>query len=166
MASTDILSWLPARYQIWVAAHRVRRLTLLFRLLRQAPGLKLVLIAVSLGAPFPCCARQSSDVTSGTGHQRDQLHRESPTATGDTVAALDKCIVVVFQAKDKNYWFGSDGQGPSVRRQRHCPLHDCARPQRQPHSEHSGGSFGEHLRQERRRRKPIRRPRVSTARRG
>lgn len=84
---------------------------MLFRLLRQAPRLKLVLIVVSLGAPLPCCTRQSSDATSGAGHQLDQLSQPSPTATGDTVAALDKCIFVVFQDRNKNYWFGSDGQG-------------------------------------------------------
>ncbi len=84
---------------------------MLFRLLRQAPGLKLVFIAVSLGAPLPCCARQNSDTTSRTGHQRDRLNPESPTATGDTVAALDNCIFAIFQAKNKTYWFGSDGQG-------------------------------------------------------
>lgn len=33
------------------------------------------------------------------------------TFTGDTVSELDKTIFVVFQAKDKNYWFGSDGHG-------------------------------------------------------
>ncbi len=30
---------------------------------------------------------------------------------GGTVSALDKCIFIVFQAKDSAYWFGSDGQG-------------------------------------------------------
>ncbi len=84
---------------------------MLFRLLRQAPQLKIVFVAVSLGVSLPCCARQYSDATSRTGHQRDQLNQETPPATGDTVAALDKCIFVVFQATNKTYWFGSDGQG-------------------------------------------------------
>lgn len=84
---------------------------MLLRLLRQAPRLTLVVIAVSLGAPLPCCARQSADAISGAGRHRDQPSPEPPIATGDTVSALDKCIFVVFQARDKTYWFGSDGQG-------------------------------------------------------
>lgn len=30
---------------------------------------------------------------------------------GDTVSQLDKAILVIFQDKSNNYWFGSDGQG-------------------------------------------------------
>ena len=32
-------------------------------------------------------------------------------AIGDTVSELDKTIFIIFQDKDNNYWFGSDGQG-------------------------------------------------------
>lgn len=84
---------------------------MLSRLLRQPARLKLVLLAVSLGTPVSCCARQHDDATPGTGRQRDHLNQESTTSTGVTVAALDKCIFVVFQARSKDYWFGSDGQG-------------------------------------------------------
>lgn len=84
---------------------------MLLRQLRQARRLTLVFTALSLGAPLPCCAQQDSDGTPETAHQHDQLNQQSPAGVGDTVAALDKCIFVVFQAKNKTYWFGSDGQG-------------------------------------------------------
>ncbi|MEJ7625886.1 MAG: hypothetical protein WKF35_03400 [Ferruginibacter sp.] len=32
-------------------------------------------------------------------------------AIGDTVSELDKAIFIIFQDKNNNYWFGSDGQG-------------------------------------------------------
>jgi ligand-binding sensor domain-containing protein len=35
----------------------------------------------------------------------------SQVALGDTVSQLDKAILVIFQDKSNNYWFGSDGQG-------------------------------------------------------
>lgn len=35
----------------------------------------------------------------------------SQVVLGDTVSQLDKAILVVFQDRNNNYWFGSDGQG-------------------------------------------------------
>lgn len=84
---------------------------MLFPLPRLATRFTLAFMAASLGAPLSCCARQKSDAISGTGHPREPINPEPPTATGETVAAFDSCIFVVFQAKDKTYWFGSDGQG-------------------------------------------------------
>ena len=37
--------------------------------------------------------------------------KAAPTAPGEAVSSLDPCIFVVFQAGNKDYWFGSDGQG-------------------------------------------------------
>lgn len=82
-----------------------------FRLLRQARRPTQAFIALSLVTALPCCARQDPYAISEAGRQREHRHQEPPIATGDTVSALDKCIFVVFQAKDGTYWFGSDGQG-------------------------------------------------------
>jgi len=91
---------------------------LLSRLLRQAPQLKLVFMTVPLVASSPCGARQDSGALSQALRQSDPRNQDVPIATGDTVSALgdtvsalDKCIFVVFQARNKTYWFGSDGQG-------------------------------------------------------
>ncbi len=37
--------------------------------------------------------------------------RHSTIAIGDTVSELDKAILVIFQDRNNNYWFGSDGRG-------------------------------------------------------
>ncbi len=84
---------------------------MLFRLLRQAPRLKLVVIAVSIVATLPCCARQDTSTLSHAWRQSGQRNGDAPIATGETISAIDKCIFIVFQAKNKTYWFGSDGQG-------------------------------------------------------
>ena len=38
-------------------------------------------------------------------------NQNSTIAVGDTVSELDKTIWIIFQDKNNNYWFGSNGQG-------------------------------------------------------
>jgi ligand-binding sensor domain-containing protein len=58
---------------------------------------------MSLIAALPACAQQAAALDAGP--------RAIPVASGETVAKLDNQIWVVFQARDKTYWFGSNGQG-------------------------------------------------------
>ncbi|RYZ53609.1 MAG: hypothetical protein EOP49_07005 [Sphingobacteriales bacterium] len=41
----------------------------------------------------------------------EAVNKPMPVAIGDTVSALGKNIWIIFQGKNNNYWFGSDGQG-------------------------------------------------------
>ncbi len=65
------------------------------------------LLALSLIAALPACARQATD---STPVQHPSGHA-SPIATGETVTELDNRIWIIFQAKDGVHWFGSNGQG-------------------------------------------------------
>lgn len=64
-------------------------------------------------AAMPACAQQDASPSSGAGQDRAAPANDgSPTpAGGITVSKLDTTILVVFQATDGVYWFGSDGQG-------------------------------------------------------
>jgi len=53
-----------------------------------------------------CNGQNASSVSNSTRNEQD-----SSIAIGDTVSELDKSILIVFQDKNNNYWFGSDGQG-------------------------------------------------------
>jgi len=56
-------------------------------------------------------------LVSCNGQDSNQIAEDSfseqnvATSIGDTVSNLDKSIFIVFQDKNDNYWFGSDGQG-------------------------------------------------------
>jgi len=46
-----------------------------------------------------------------TSQKDNSTLASSALAVGDTVSELDKTIFIIFQDKNNNYWFGSDGQG-------------------------------------------------------
>ncbi len=76
--------------------------------LRYASRINLAILGLSLLAAASCGARQVPAATSAPAVQPGV---RSANAAGERVAALDKCIFVIFQASDGSYWFGSDGQG-------------------------------------------------------
>jgi len=53
-----------------------------------------------------CNGQNASSISNSTRNELD-----SSIAIGDTVSELDKSIWVIFQDKNNNIWFGSDGQG-------------------------------------------------------
>jgi ligand-binding sensor domain-containing protein len=63
------------------------------------------LIALFLVTALTACTRHALDATP------PQPPRDPAIATGETVAALDNRMWIVFQAIDRTYWFGSNGQG-------------------------------------------------------
>lgn len=56
-----------------------------------------------------------SVITSCNGQNQKSVNilseQAKRTFVGDTVSELDKSIFIVFQANNKDYWFGSEGQG-------------------------------------------------------
>ncbi len=80
--------------------------------------IKLAFMTCCLGAALPACARQGTAVEGERSPAHDQ-HAPSapassalpPLARGEPVSALDQHMWIVFQARDKAHWFGSDGQG-------------------------------------------------------
>ncbi|MFN8346323.1 MAG: two-component regulator propeller domain-containing protein [Spirosomataceae bacterium] len=57
----------------------------------------------SVLAVLTSCKAQNNSQAAGSPH--------SIFAIGDTVSELDKAILVIFQDRHHNYWFGSNGQG-------------------------------------------------------
>lgn len=68
---------------------------------------QLLLIVLSLMAVCSSCNGQNTSQIA----DRTFNDHNSTIAIGDTVSELDKAIFIIFQDKDNNYWFGSDGQG-------------------------------------------------------
>ncbi len=74
-----------------------------------------LLIAVFLAAASSSCVHENAGASAEARFPREQHAAPGgegpPSAGGEVVAALDNRMWIVFQAKDRTYWFGSDGQG-------------------------------------------------------
>jgi len=69
--------------------------------------IQLAILPLLLVAAVPACtaAREAKSGTSGT-------QESVPSgAAGETVSEISKSCLIVFQDRDKNYWFGSDRDG-------------------------------------------------------
>jgi ligand-binding sensor domain-containing protein len=64
-----------------------------------------ILLLLSILTLFTSCNGQTQKTVDIKSEQTKK------TIVGDTVSELDKTIFIVFQANNKDYWFGSDGQG-------------------------------------------------------
>lgn len=69
-------------------------------------------IALSLIAALATCAAgQDERPPSKSTPKAGDNDQKSTVAKGETVSELDKAILYVFQAKNNDYWFGSDDRG-------------------------------------------------------
>lgn len=66
-----------------------------------------VLLTFVLGAACISCYGQDAARSAGASSK----DRGAANAVGETVTELDKAIWYIFQAKNNDHWFGSDGQG-------------------------------------------------------
>jgi hypothetical protein len=64
-----------------------------------------ILLLLSVLIVFTSCNGQNQKTVDIKSEQTKK------TIVGDTVSELDKTIFIVFQANNKDYWFGSNGQG-------------------------------------------------------
>lgn len=64
-----------------------------------------ILLLLSIITVFTSCNGQNQKTVDIKSEQTKK------TIAGETVSELDKTIFIVFQANNKDYWFGSDGQG-------------------------------------------------------
>jgi ligand-binding sensor domain-containing protein len=70
------------------------------------------LTALSLVAALSACAAgQVKGPPTESAPKADGNHPKPTAAKGETVSELDKAIMYVFQAKNHDYWFGSDDRG-------------------------------------------------------
>ena len=70
-----------------------------------------ILLFLSLLTVLTLCNGQNTSQTANSFFSEQNSIPIAIGTIGDTVSALDKTIFIIFQDKDNNYWFGSDGQG-------------------------------------------------------
>lgn len=69
-------------------------------------------IAISLIAAFSACAlAQDQNPKPEQKADRTSNDKKTPVARGETVSELGKSVMYVFQAKNNDYWFGSNDRG-------------------------------------------------------
>jgi ligand-binding sensor domain-containing protein len=78
-----------------------------FHVLGKAAAASLLWACAAADPEHP--ARAAGQQTSSTAPS--QAPEAAPVATGEIIAEIDSSCWVVFQDKDDNYWFGSDGRG-------------------------------------------------------
>ena len=70
------------------------------------------LIALYLIAALSACAAWHDENESTTSAQKDNgIDQKAPVAKGKFVSELGKSAMYVFQAKNSDYWFGSNDRG-------------------------------------------------------
>ena len=69
-------------------------------------------IALFLIAALSTCVAGQDTSPSATSAEKAGGNKEQPTvAKGETVSEMDKAIMCVFQARNRDYWFGSNDRG-------------------------------------------------------
>ena len=88
---------------------------MLSHLLPRPRGLAHAFLSLSVVVASAAYARLNASadtrLSDSIGPDAGPIAEASPIAGGEVVAALDNRMWIVFQAKDRTYWFGSNGQG-------------------------------------------------------
>lgn len=68
-------------------------------------------IALSLVTLSACATGQDKSPPARSELRADNNDKKAPVAKGEVVSELGKSVMYVFQAKNNDYWFGSDDRG-------------------------------------------------------
>jgi hypothetical protein len=79
---------------------------------RRAGWLRLAVVALVLIAALPACAAgQDKSPPTRSAPKANSNDQKAPVAKGEIVSELGKSVMYVFQAKNNDYWFGSNDRG-------------------------------------------------------
>src|SRR5262245_45420345 len=75
--------------------------------------LRAIVASFLVAALSACAARQDKNPDAEPAPKADSTpnDQKAPVAKGETVSELGKSVIYVFQAKNNDYWFGSNDRG-------------------------------------------------------